>query len=1135
MRSKRGRETQKEQPQPIIYSIAQEEKSNDISIRLTNRSGIKNAQQEHSYHSQTLVTGGRDLGHGRDPPKNNTIIDRNQMGTSSPKAKMRNSPSYHRAKMKDGYNKLQHATQAHRFSKAQEGIIPDGDDKLDDLRTEVMLKYGLPSIKKNASSDNSQQSTSNRDPSGIGAKKRIDILPDSLDSQISEGKPELVKISKMNTLDSTAVLRQLPQVSLQSNNKLFHQKDRMLSNSSIPNIPLGMPESLSNGYNNLGHRSISQTSNSNKQPKTYSSQASLQTHHLVTQPQTQHTSPIVQPQAPLATTSTASPKLAKHKKLSTYKSNKKSKASSKHNRENHPENSSYSDKIIVADSNQFVNLTIMLERKRIEYVNIDSQEPDNAIKFITQALTLYIEDLLHQKLLVSKTGHKLTLDQLIEALKDSIKRIKDDPKNSYSENDFTTLSTQTENALIPVFHTFNAEKDITDGFDSQSYSGLSGNAIIPMGKDRDTQSIHNLGIPAGRNKNRSGNKVFDNASISGPISYVNNTLKNSSIEVNGHLFSQNTGNLAFISNLRRTVCENCKETIKTHDQVRSCKNCKLAVCKTCIDEEIEAYKRNELNSNQLQNNELSYKPSNMLKEPCPGPKLIKLKCLYGIKLLDLVHDVDKDPIPAVVNKMIYQIQWKKLHQTEGFYRKGPATTKKKEFKNILNKDPLLKKIDWPYWTNHPHVISSCFKEFFRELPEPLLGYNNYYAIINCGKKYLTTDKKIAGTHQLDISDEQKQIYLKNLIPIFNSMRSPNKEIWNKLIYHLACCCQESDFNRMKPYGLATIWMPCLLKAEPGMESMKEFTINLEHGTYAIQAAIEQQMDQLNAHKKGTEEIHKRRRSTISKRRSQGKADNMHERRAKVSRDNSNNSGKSVIIRPNLNGSHLVSTSVTINESSKHNAKPTNLKSSKNLLSPDNHHEHLKVKKSSSSFSSQDREQLQLNEMEKTLLDMTEGLKSPNIGRQHHHTHQQQVHHDRSNFDIHKIQKTGIVIDSDIQLKQTSSPNNINPSTFSTQTHLHPLVAMSSLPAAVTITSSRKEKSKYERFGIRAPFRGKGHNKQTKEDKENKKMGVRDKSTTGPSGDGQYISNTSYTHGHEGLKGKKSYPNKDNFEQILGVI
>merc|ERR1712088_1033158 len=117
------------------------------------------------------------------------------------------------------------------------------------------------------------------------------------------------------------------------------------------------------------------------------------------------------------------------------------------------------------------------------------------------------------------------------------------------------------------------------------------------------------------------------------------------------------------------------------------------------------------------------------------------------------------------------------------------------------------------------------KEFFRELPEPLLGYNNYNEIIQCGKKFLATNKKIAGTQQLDIGEEQKQAYLKNLIPILNSMTSPNKDIWNKLIYHLAAVCQES----------ATIWMPCLLKARPNTESIKEFAVNLEHGTYAIQA------------------------------------------------------------------------------------------------------------------------------------------------------------------------------------------------------------------------------------------------------------------------------------------------------------
>ena len=78
-----------------------------------------------------------------------------------------------------------------------------------------------------------------------------------------------------------------------------------------------------------------------------------------------------------------------------------------------------------------------------------------------------------------------------------------------------------------------------------------------------------------------------------------------------------------------------------------------------------------------------------------------------------------------MSKMIHFIEWQSLHRVSGFYRKAPQMQQKNQLKEKLNKDPLLKNIKLENWSKEPHVLSSCLKDFFRELPQPLLKTQNY--------------------------------------------------------------------------------------------------------------------------------------------------------------------------------------------------------------------------------------------------------------------------------------------------------------------------------------------------------------------------------------------------------------------------
>lgn len=170
-----------------------------------------------------------------------------------------------------------------------------------------------------------------------------------------------------------------------------------------------------------------------------------------------------------------------------------------------------------------------------------------------------------------------------------------------------------------------------------------------------------------------------------------------------------------------------------------CKNCKITVCKKCIKDMDEKLQKDHSKESKTDSPETP-----PLQAKCPGEKMIKLKKLYAIHLSELTND--DIGVPVFVNKMIHCIRWTNISKLPGFYRKAPQMQQKNHLKDKLNKDPVLQKIKLENWKCEPHVLSACLKDFFRELPDPLLKTENYEPIVRIGKKYEGKDKKEHEKH-----------------------------------------------------------------------------------------------------------------------------------------------------------------------------------------------------------------------------------------------------------------------------------------------------------------------------------------------------------------------------------------------------
>lgn len=99
--------------------------------------------------------------------------------------------------------------------------------------------------------------------------------------------------------------------------------------------------------------------------------------------------------------------------------------------------------------------------------------------------------------------------------------------------------------------------------------------------------------------------------------------------------------------------------------------------------------------------------------------------VYGVTLDYLMRD---GKIPTVVDKCITEIEKRGLEEV-GIYRVAGTGSVVNELKAEFNKNIDKVDLDDPAWADI-NVVADAFKQFLRELPEPLLTYTYYDEFIN---------------------------------------------------------------------------------------------------------------------------------------------------------------------------------------------------------------------------------------------------------------------------------------------------------------------------------------------------------------------------------------------------------------------
>ncbi|CCD54730.1 hypothetical protein ACHAPC_004910 [Botrytis cinerea] len=186
--------------------------------------------------------------------------------------------------------------------------------------------------------------------------------------------------------------------------------------------------------------------------------------------------------------------------------------------------------------------------------------------------------------------------------------------------------------------------------------------------------------------------------------------------------------------------------------------------------------------------------------PAPGNSthLAPLKPVFGLSLEEL-FDRDGSAVPMIVYQCIQAVDLFGL-EVEGIYRLSGTASHIMKIKAMFDNGKLDNLVDFRNPESFFHDVNSVaglLKQFFRELPDPLLTIEQYPAFIEAAKH----DDEIVRRDSLHA--------------IINGLPDPNYATLRALTLHLNRVQESSASNRMTASNLAIVFGPTLMGANSG--------------------------------------------------------------------------------------------------------------------------------------------------------------------------------------------------------------------------------------------------------------------------------------------------------------------------------
>ncbi|XP_030620550.1 unconventional myosin-IXAa [Chanos chanos] len=258
-------------------------------------------------------------------------------------------------------------------------------------------------------------------------------------------------------------------------------------------------------------------------------------------------------------------------------------------------------------------------------------------------------------------------------------------------------------------------------------------------------------------------------------------------EHNGHIFKSTQYSIP-------TYCEYCSSLIWMMDRACVCKLCRYACHRKCC-----------------------LKTTNKCSKKY-DPELSSRQ--FGVEVSRLTND--ERSVPLVVEKLINYIEMHGLY-TEGIYRKSGSTNKIKELRQGLDTDVNSMNLD----DYNIHVIASVFKQWLRDLPNPLMTFELYEEFL---RAMGLQDKKEVVRGVYSVIDQLSRTHLNTL---------------ERLIFHLVRIALQEDTNRMSANALAIVFAPCILRCPDTIDPLQSVQ-DIGKTTACVELIICEQMNKYKA-------------------------------------------------------------------------------------------------------------------------------------------------------------------------------------------------------------------------------------------------------------------------------------------------
>ncbi|XP_005882885.1 PREDICTED: unconventional myosin-IXa isoform X6 [Myotis brandtii] len=258
-------------------------------------------------------------------------------------------------------------------------------------------------------------------------------------------------------------------------------------------------------------------------------------------------------------------------------------------------------------------------------------------------------------------------------------------------------------------------------------------------------------------------------------------------EHNGHIFKATQYSIP-------TYCEYCSSLIWIMDRASVCKLCKYACHKKCCLKTIAKCSKKydpELSSRQ-----------------------------FGVELSRLTSE-DRT-VPLVVEKLINYIEMHGLY-TEGIYRKSGSTNKIKELRQGLDTDAESVNLD----DYNIHVIASVFKQWLRDLPNPLMTFELYEEFLRA------------------MGLQERKETIRGVYSVIDQLSRTHLNTLERLIFHLVRIALQENTNRMSANALAIVFAPCILRCPDTIDPLQSVQ-DISKTTTCVELIVVEQMNKYKA-------------------------------------------------------------------------------------------------------------------------------------------------------------------------------------------------------------------------------------------------------------------------------------------------